>query len=71
MQIKIMRYHPHQLEWPPLTTQQIRNAGEGVEKWEPSYSVGGIFVCLFVFVFLPFLGQLHMEVPRLGVESEL
>ena len=34
-----------------------------------------IFVCLFVclFVFLPFLGLLprHMEVPRLGVQSEL
>ena len=31
------------------------------------------FVCLFVFVFLPFLGLLlwHMEVPRLGVQSEL
>ena len=27
----------------------------------------------FIFVFLPFLGTLpwHMEVPRLGVESEL
>ena len=34
-----------------------------------------LFVCLFVwfgFVFLPFLGLLpwHMEVPRLGVQSE-
>ena len=31
------------------------------------------FVCLFVFVFLPFLGLLlwHMEVPRLGVQLEL
>ena len=31
------------------------------------------FLCLFVFIFLPFLGPLlrHMEVPRLGVESEL
>ena len=31
------------------------------------------FVCLFVFVFLPFLGPFpwHMEVPRLGGESEL
>ena len=31
------------------------------------------FVYLFIFVFLPFLGPLprHMEVPRLGVESEL
>ena len=37
-----------------------------------------VFVCvegrgLFVFVFFPFLGPLpwHMQVPRLGVESEL
>ena len=32
-----------------------------------------IFIYLFIFVFLPFLGPLsqHMEVPRLGVESEL
>ena len=31
-----------------------------------------VFVC-FVFGFLPFLGPLprHMQVPRLGVESEL
>ena len=32
------------------------------------------FVCfLWVFVFLPFLGPLpwHMEIPRLGVKSEL
>ena len=28
---------------------------------------------IFIFVFLPFLGPFlqHMEVPRLGVESEL
>ena len=31
------------------------------------------FIYLFIFVFLPFLGPLsrHMEVPRLGVQSEL
>ena len=31
------------------------------------------FLFFFFFVFLPFLGPLprHMEVPRLGVESEL
>ena len=31
------------------------------------------FFCFLFFVFLPFLGPLlgHMEVPRLGVESEL
>ena len=33
----------------------------------------GLFTYLFIFVFLPFLGPLprYMEVPRLGVESEL
>ena len=32
-----------------------------------------LFFGFFLFVFLPFLGPLlrHMEVPRLGVESEL
>ena len=31
-----------------------------------------LFIYLFIFVFLPFLGPLwHLEVPRLGVESEL
>ena len=31
-----------------------------------------IYFILFYFVFLPFLGPLpqHMEIPRLGVESE-
>ena len=31
------------------------------------------FIIIIIFVFLPFLGPLprHMEVPRLGVESEL
>ena len=43
---------------------------------DPAPPVTGLvfFVCLFVcFVFLPFLGPLprHVEVPRLGVESEL
>ena len=37
-----------------------------------NYFTEGFLVCLF-FVFLPFLGPLlrHMEVPWLGVESEL
>ena len=37
------------------------------------FSTFWIFLFLFSFVFLPFLGPLlqHMEVPRLGVESEL
>ena len=36
-----MRYHLTMSEWPSLTSQQITNAGEGVEKREPSYTVGG------------------------------
>ena len=40
MQIKtIMRYHL--TEWPSLKCLQIINAGQGVEKKEPSYPVGG------------------------------
>ena len=31
----------HLLKWPSLTSQQITNAGEGVEKRVPSYTVGG------------------------------
>ena len=47
---------------------------------EPALSFIDLYYCpfslsffFFFFVFLPFLGQLpwHMEVPRLGVESEL
>ena len=42
MQIKTtVRTTSDQLEWPSLTGQQIINAGEGVEKREPSYTVGG------------------------------
>ena len=41
MQIKTtMRYHLTS-EWPSLTSLQIINTGEGVEKKEPSYTVGG------------------------------
>ena len=36
-----VRYLPHQSEWPPLKSLQIANAGEGVEKREPSYTVVG------------------------------
>ena len=37
-----MRYHTsHQSEWPSLTNPQITNAGEGVQKREPSHTVGG------------------------------
>ena len=31
----------HQSEWPSLISPQITNAGEGVEKREPSGTVGG------------------------------
>ena len=42
MQIKtIVRYHLTQTEWPSSKSLQMTNAGEGVEKREPSYTVGG------------------------------
>ena len=41
MQIKTMGITSHQSEWPSLKSLQIINAGEGVEKKEPSYTVGG------------------------------
>ena len=31
----------HRSEWPSLKSLQITNAGEAVEKREPSYTVGG------------------------------
>ena len=42
LQIKTtMRYHSPQLEWLLSKNLQTINAGEGVEKREPSYTVGG------------------------------
>ena len=42
MQMKpAVRYLPHQSEWPSLKGFQITNAGEGVEKREPSYTLVG------------------------------
>ena len=42
MQIKTtMRSTSYLSEWPSLTSEQITNAGEGVEKREPSFTVGG------------------------------
>ena len=42
MQIKTtMRYHYSQSEWLLSKSLQAINAGEGVEKREPSYTVGG------------------------------
>ena len=39
MKIKIQTSHPS--EWPLLISHQITNAGEGVEKREASYPLGG------------------------------
>ena len=41
MQIKTMRYHLAPVEWLSLIRLQITNAGEGVEKREPSYTMDG------------------------------
>ena len=42
MQIKTtMRYHSHQSEWLLSKSLQSINAGQGVEKREPSYTVSG------------------------------
>ena len=41
MQIKTtMRYHSRQSEWLQSKSLQAINAGEGVEKREPSYTIG-------------------------------
>ena len=41
MQIKTtMRYHLMPVEWLPSKSLQTTNAGESVEKREPSYTVG-------------------------------
>ena len=43
MQIKIrMRYHLTPVRMTDIKNLQALNAGEGVEKREPSYTVGGI-----------------------------
>ena len=34
-------YHSHLLEWPSSKRTQITNAGDGVEKREPSYAIAG------------------------------
>ena len=42
MQIKnTMRYTSHQSKWLSSKNPQTINAGEGVERREPSYTVGG------------------------------
>ena len=40
-----MRYHLTWSEWPSLTSQQITNAGDDVEKREPFFTVGGNVNC--------------------------
>jgi len=42
MQIKTtMRIPSHQSEWPSLKSLQIKSAGEGMGRREPSYTAGG------------------------------
>ena len=41
LQMKTTVRYSHQSEWPSLKNQQTINAGEGVEKREPSCTVGG------------------------------
>ena len=42
MQIKMQQgTASHWSEWPSLKSPQMTNAGENVEKREPSYTVGG------------------------------
>ena len=41
MQSELQDFTSHQSEWPLLKSLQLTNAGEGVEKREPSYIVGG------------------------------
>ena len=46
----------HQPEWPPLTSQQIADPGEGMEKKVPSSTGGGnVFFGLVFFFFLVLL----------------
>ena len=42
MQIKTtIQTTSHRSEWPTLKSLQITNSGEGVEKREPPYNIGG------------------------------
>uniref|UniRef100_A0A4X1VBP5 Uncharacterized protein n=1 Tax=Sus scrofa TaxID=9823 RepID=A0A4X1VBP5_PIG len=62
-QIKtIMRYYLTQSEWPSLTSLQITNAGEGVEKRELSYSVSGNTSLVFFFLCPESLPSLIIEI---------
>jgi len=54
----------HQSEWPSLTSQQIKNVEEGVEKREHSYTLVGMYIdtplCKTVW---RFLRKLNIEQP--------
>ena len=79
MQIKTtMRYHSRQSEWLQSKSLQVINAGQGVEKREPSYTVGGnanIVQPLWRTVWR-FLKKLEIEppydpaIPLLGIHTE-
>jgi len=65
----------------PVTFPPIMQEGSLFSTLPPAFVICGLindghsffFFNFFFLVFLPFLGPLlrHMEVPRLGVESEL
>ena len=40
-----MRYHLTLVRWLSLISLQVKNAAEGVEKREPSFTVGGNINC--------------------------
>ena len=74
MQIKTS----HQSEWPSSKSLQIINAGEGVEKKEPTYPVGGnvSWYTHYVEQHRDCLGKLNPElsydptIPLLGIYPE-
>ena len=60
-----VRHTSHWSEWPTSKSLQIINAGEGVEKKEPSYTVGGeckLVQPLWITVWR-FLRKLKIELP--------
>ena len=77
MQIKTtVRYHFTQSEWLLSKSLQAINAGEGVEKREPSYTVGGKLVQPLWRTVWRFLKKLEIElpydpaIPLLGIHTE-
>ena len=58
----ILRYHLTPVRWPSSKSLQIINAGEGVEKREPSYTVGGDVQPLWRTIWR-FLKKLKIELP--------